>query len=59
MSVVSEELDNYDVVNGLSGMQRDIVLRLCNLIWNQPGKTQMVYHFHRPILSLFLDNWND
>ncbi|GHT90691.1 hypothetical protein FACS1894122_01610 [Alphaproteobacteria bacterium] len=28
---------NHEIVNGLSGMQRDIVLRLCDLLWNQPG----------------------
>lgn len=33
---------DYDVVNGFSGMQRDIVLRLCAIVWENVGKIKAI-----------------
>lgn len=35
-------VDEFDVVNGLSGMGRDTVLRLCNLLWNDSEKVRNI-----------------
>jgi serine/threonine protein kinase len=35
----------YDVANGLTGMLRDILLRLCGLMWNKSFKIRMVLFF--------------
>lgn len=33
---------NYDVENGMSGMQRDIIVELCNMMWRKPHLIRMI-----------------
>lgn len=38
-------MDFCEIVNGLSGMKRDIILRMCRLLWNKP-------HMIKPIIGM-------
>jgi hypothetical protein len=34
--------NNFEILNGLCGMLRDVILKLCRLFWHEKGKIQMV-----------------
>lgn len=41
---MSENIEKYfGVKNGLSGMQRDVILRLCYLMWHNPGEIRAIF----------------
>lgn len=51
----------YDVVNGLSGVQRDIILRLCALFWNKSDEIKSIIgmckeHFDWKNRSFFVNS---
>jgi hypothetical protein len=48
--------EEYQIINGFSGMKRDIILQLCKLLWWDVGKIKVVLISHHFII--FSDNWS-